>query len=137
MDIEVVKLYSFKELEVWRRGIDLVEDVFTITSGFPTNEQFTLAPQMRRAAISIPSNIAEGQGRKNPREYIQFLYIAKGSLAEIETQLIICERLKLIDDLNDMTEKIKIIRMMLIGLINKLNQPLNPCTPQTLKTLKL
>lgn len=116
-------MYSFKDLELWRRGIDLVEDIYKLTAEFPASERFTLIPQMRRAAISIPSNIAEGQGRKNPKEFTQFLFIAKGSLCEIETQLIICERLGLIKDLSDMTEKIKVMRMMLIGLINKLNKP--------------
>lgn len=116
-------MYSFKDLELWRRGIDLVEDIYKLTAEFPASERFTLIPQMRRAAISIPSNIAEGQGRKNPKEFTQFLFIAKGSLCEIETQLIICERLGFINDLSDMTEKIKVMRMMLIGLINKLNKP--------------
>lgn len=111
---------SFKDLEVWKRGIDLVEDIYTLTAKFPSNEQFGLVSQMRRAAVSIPSNIAEGQGRKNPKEFIQFLYIAKGSLAEIETQLIICERLKLIPDVTGLIDKMKVLRMMLLGLINSL-----------------
>jgi four helix bundle protein len=81
---------------------------------------------MRRAAVSIPSNIAEGQGRRNAKEFIQFLYIAKGSLAEIETQLIICERLKFIADAQVQIEKMKVLRMMLIGLINKLSNSTKP-----------
>lgn len=117
---------SFKDLEVWKRGIDLVEDVYCLTAKFPANEQFGLVSQMRRAAVSIPSNIAEGQGRKNAKEFIQFLYIAKGSLAEIETQLIICERLKFIADAQVQIEKLKVLRMMLIGLINKLSNSTNP-----------
>jgi four helix bundle protein len=77
---------------------------------------------MRRASVSIPSNIAEGQGRRNPKEFIQFLYIAKGSLAEVETQLIICKRLKYIDDIADLVDSMKRLRTMLIGLINALNR---------------
>jgi four helix bundle protein len=124
---------SFKDLEVWKRGIDLVEDVYSLTAKFPANEQFGLVSQMRRAVVSIPSNIAEGQGRRNVKEFVQFLYIAKGSLAEIETQLIICERLGLISDLTELTDRMKVLRMMLIGLINKLSnspKPQNPKTPQ-------
>jgi four helix bundle protein len=113
---------SFKDLEVWKRGIDLVEDIYNITATFPTNEQFGLVSQMRRAAVSIPSNIAEGQGRRNAKEFDQFLYIAKGSLAEIETQLIICERLKLTSEINEMIDKMKVLRMMLLGLINTLTK---------------
>jgi four helix bundle protein len=117
---------SFKDLEVWKRGIDLVEDIYTLTAKFPSNEQFGLVSQMRRAAVSIPSNIAEGQGRKNAKEFIQFLYIAKGSLAEIETQLIISERLKFTTDSSSLMEKMKVLRMMLIGLINKLSNAKKP-----------
>ncbi len=117
---------SFKDLEVWKRGIDLVEDVYSLAAKFPANEQFGLVSQMRRAAVSIPSNIAEGQGRRNAKEFIQFLYIAKGSLAEIETQLIICERLGLISDLTALTDRMKVLRMMLIGLINKLSNSPKP-----------
>ena len=117
---------SFKDLEVWKRGIDLVEDVYSLTAKFPANEQFGLASQMRRSAISIPSNISEGQGRKNAKEFIQFLYIAKGSLAEIETQLIICERLRFIADASLQIEKMKVLRMVLIGLINKLSSRSKP-----------
>ena len=95
----------FKDLVVWKRGIDLVEDIYALTANLPANEQFGLVSQMRRAAVSIPSNIAEGQGRKSAKEFIQFLYIAKGSLAEIETQLIICERLKFVADTQEMIEK--------------------------------
>ena len=122
---------SFKDLEVWKLSIDFVEDVYKLTNAFPGNEKFGLVPQMRRAAVSISSNIAEGQGRKNSKEFIQFLYIAKGSLAEIETQLIICERLGYTSNLIELTEKMKRIRMMIVGLINALynqsgQQPHNP-----------
>jgi four helix bundle protein len=122
---------SFKDLEVWKLSIDFVEDVYKLTNAFPGNEKFGLVPQMRRAAVSISSNIAEGQGRKNSKEFIQFLYITKGSLAEIETQLIICERLGYTSNLIELTEKMKRIRMMIVGLINALynqsgQQPHNP-----------
>ena len=122
---------SFKDLEVWKLSIDFVEDVYKLTSAFPGNEKFGLVSQMRRAAVSISSNIAEGQGRKNSKEFIQFLYIAKGSLAEIETQLIICERLGYTSNIMELTEKMKRIRMMIVGLINALynqsgQQPHNP-----------
>ncbi|MDD3563526.1 MAG: four helix bundle protein [Candidatus Cloacimonetes bacterium] len=122
---------SFKDLEVWKLSIDFVEDVYKLTNAFPGNEKFGLVTQMRRAAVSISSNIAEGQGRKNSKEFIQFLYIAKGSLAEIETQLIICERLGYTSNLIELTEKMKRIRMMIVGLINALynqsgQQPHNP-----------
>jgi len=111
---------SFKDLEVWKLSIDFVEDVYKLTGAFPENEKFGLVSQMRRAAVSISSNIAEGQGRKNSKEFIQFLYIAKGSLAEIETQLIICERLGYTANIIELTEKMKRIRMMIVGLINAL-----------------
>ncbi len=97
-----------------------MEDVYKMTGAFPDNERFGLVSQMRRAAISISSNIAEGQGRKKAKEFIQFLYIAKGSLAEIETQLIICERLGYTVSITELTEKMKRIRMMIVGLINAL-----------------
>lgn len=114
---------SFKDLEVWKLSVDFVVQIYVITAKFPSSEQFGLTSQMRRAAVSIPSNIAEGQGRKNAKEFIQFLYIAKGSLAEIETQLIICERLNFINDLTELTGRMKVLRMMIIGLIKSLNRP--------------
>ena len=126
---------SFKDLEVWKLSIDFVEAVYKMTGAFPDNERFGLTSQMCRAAVSISSNIAEGQGRKNAKEFIQFLYIAKGSLAEIETQLIICERLGYAANIKELTEKMKRIRMMIIGLINALyNQSGQlPHNPKTLK----
>ena len=84
---------THKELEIWKKGINLVEDVYRLTSNFPTEEKYGLSSQMRRAAVSIPSNIAEGAARKNDKEFIQFLYIALSSLSELETQLIISNRL--------------------------------------------
>ena len=80
---------SYQDLEVWKLAINLVKEVYQITTKFPSSENFGLTNQIRRAAVSIPSNIAEGQGRNSSKEFRQFLGIAMGSMAELETQLII------------------------------------------------
>ncbi len=82
-----------ERLDVWRNSMDLVEKVYTLSSSFPDVERFGLCAQMRRAAISVPSNIAEGAARRSTPEYIRFLSIARGSLSEISTQLHIARRL--------------------------------------------
>jgi len=87
---------SHKDLKVWQKGIELVKSIYEITQSFPSNEQFGLVSQMRRAAVSIPSNIAEGCGRNSDKELIHFLYIALGSASELETQIIISQELSLL-----------------------------------------
>jgi four helix bundle protein len=89
----VGKLSHFRELRVWQAGMDLVELVYRLSAGFPEHERFGLAAQVRRAAVSVPSNIAEGHTRASRREYLQYVAIAQGSLAEVETQLEIAARL--------------------------------------------
>lgn len=84
---------SFRELVVWQKAMDLVVEVYRLVKLLPREEQYALADQMRRCAVSIPSNIAEGHTRNSTKEYIQFLSIAKGSNAELQTQLSICSRL--------------------------------------------
>ncbi|MBI2760435.1 MAG: four helix bundle protein [Chloroflexi bacterium] len=84
---------GFRDLRVWQVGMDLVEEVYRVTRGFPRHEVYGLAGQMQRAAVSIPSNIAEGQTRSHIREYLHHLSIAQGSLAELQTQLEIAARL--------------------------------------------
>jgi four helix bundle protein len=87
------KSRSFKDLDVWKLAIELVKDIYLVTGKFPEVEIYGLTNQLRRAAISIPSNIAEGQGRNSFKEFRQFLGVALGSLAELETQLIIAEEI--------------------------------------------
>jgi len=87
------KIRSYKDLLVWQKGITLVKQVYLITRTFPTEEKFGLIIQMRRAAVSIPSNIAEGQARHTTGEFIRFLALAEGSLAELDTQLTIAVEL--------------------------------------------
>ena len=84
---------SYQGLEVWKRSIELVEQVYMLVKQLPREETYALSDQMRRAAVSIPSNIAEGANRNTTREYVQFLYIALGSASEPETQMIIGERI--------------------------------------------
>ena len=81
------------ELQVWREAIELVEEAYRLTSAFPREELYGLTSQMRRAAVSVPSNIAEGAARQSEREFLQFLIIARGSLSELETQVLIAEKL--------------------------------------------
>ena len=88
---------SYKDLIVWQKAMDLVVSVYKATQGFAREEIYGLTAQIRRAAVSIPSNIAEGQGRRSPKEFQRFLAIAYGSLQETETQLMIAHRLNYID----------------------------------------
>ena len=87
-----MKIQSYKELEVWRVAMDLVDLIYDVTASFPAEERFGLSQQMRRCAVSIPSNIAEGSARAGTRELVQFIHISKGSLAELETQVLIARR---------------------------------------------
>ena len=84
---------THKDLEIWQKSIDLIKDMYDMTANFPNEEMFGLTSQIRRAAISIPSNIAEGAARQSRKENIRFLYVALGSLSELETQLIIADKL--------------------------------------------
>ncbi len=88
------KITNFRDLDVWQKGIEIVKDVYTTVEGFPRQEVFGLTSQMRRSAVSIPSNIAEGFNRFHNKEYKQFLYVALGSCAELETQIEIAAELK-------------------------------------------
>jgi four helix bundle protein len=85
---------NYKDLIVWQKSMDLVEDVYRLTSRFPAEEKFGLVVQLRRAVVSVPSNIAEGHSRTGDKDYVRFLSIAIGSLAEVETQMLICLRLR-------------------------------------------
>ena len=86
---------SYRDLVAWQRGVDLAEAVYGLSRGFPREELYGLTAQIRKAAVSVPSNIAEGYGRGTPAAYLSFLRIAKGSLREVETQLIIAGRVGL------------------------------------------
>src|SRR4030042_1837369 len=94
MEQKGYKSRSYRDLEVWKLSIDLVKKVYQITHNFPASEKFGLINQIRRAAVSIPSNIAEGQGRNSTKEFKQFLAISLGSVAELETQLIIAKEIE-------------------------------------------
>ena len=89
MQPESVKPRHYKELLIWKKGMEITSDVYRLTSRFPVEEKYGLASQMRRAAVSVPSNIAEGQARHSTREFLLFLSHATGSLAELETQLLL------------------------------------------------
>ena len=111
---------THKDLEVWKKAIQFVTIIYGITQNFPKEEMYTLSSQMRRAAISIPSNIAEGAARKSNKEYVQFLYIALGSSVELDTQLIISYNLGYVNDKKIITlqQQLDEIGKMLNGLIN-------------------
>ena len=113
---------NFKELLVWQKSIEFVTEIYELTAKFPNEEKFGLVSQIRRASVSIPSNIAEGNSRRSSADYIQFLKIARGSAAEVETQIIISKNLHFIKDDNftELSLKISELLKMLNGLINYL-----------------
>lgn len=110
------KIKTHKDLDVWNRAMEFTEKAYKLTAEFPKEEQFGLISQIRRSAISIPSNIAEGAARNSDKEFIQFLYVAMGSLSEIETQLLLAKRLTFIKDIT-ILDDLESIRKMLLGLI--------------------
>ncbi|MGV1002096.1 four helix bundle protein [Empedobacter falsenii] len=111
---------SHKELKVWQESMDLVVSVYECVRTFPKEEMYGLTSQMKRSAVSIPSNIAEGAGRQSQAEFIRFLYIALGSVSELETQLEIAFRLGFIGNLIQFQKGINYIKSMLSKLIKSL-----------------
>lgn len=113
---------SYRELNVWQKGIELVKKIYMVTQTFPKTEVYGLTSQMQRAAVSIPSNIAEGQGRQHTREFRQFLHISIGSAAELDTQVVVAVELGYInaDTAQAILDLILEIRKMTYALINKL-----------------
>lgn len=105
-----------KKLDAWKYSMDLVEHIYRITSNFPKSEIYGLTSQIRRSAVSIPSNIAEGAARDSNKEYHRFLGISVASLSELETQLLIAIRLKYINDSKELLEEITNLRKIIIGL---------------------
>lgn len=108
------------DLEVWRDAIDLVAVVYRASASFPPEERFGLTAQIRRAAVSVPSNIAEGSARRSRAELLHFLYVARGSLSEVETQVQIARRLLMLGDDDDLDEALDKVFAKLGGLINSL-----------------
>ena len=106
-----------KQLDVWQKAMVLVTNIYTLTKQFPSDEKFGLTNQICRAAVSIPSNIAEGAARQTKKELIQFLYISLGSASEVETQLLIAQNLNYIDSIENVYNDLQSIKRMLIGLI--------------------
>ena len=115
---------DFRDLDVWKLSMDLVERIYSFTKDFPKSEMFGLTSQMRRAAVSIPSNIAEGNGRQHSKEYVNFLYTSLGSLLELMTQIELAKRLKYIteEQNSSLVEKCTAINRMLRSLIKAIKK---------------
>ena len=115
---------NYKDLEVWQKGRLLVKQVYVLTHYFPKEEQYGLSSQLRRAAVSIPSNIAEGHSRSGTKDFIQFISIAIGSLAEVETQIILAEDLEFVSNVQTISlyKMIDELQRMLHGLRSALKE---------------
>lgn len=121
---------NLKELKIWNKAIDLAVDVYKATSTFPTDERFGLISQSRRAAVSIPSNIAEGAGRNSVKEFNNFLGIANGSSYELQTQLVIANKLAILESeiLNPLLDQIDELQKMTYGFQQMLDKKMNKKT---------
>ena len=97
-EINTVNMHNYKDLKVWKLSMDIAEAIYQLTSAFPSDEKFGLVSQMKRASVSIVSNIAEGAGRNSNKEFSQFLSIANGSVCELETQLLLSQKLEMIEN---------------------------------------
>lgn len=110
------------ELKAWQEAMALVKEVYALTAGFPKEEVYSLTSQMRRAAISVPSNIAEGASRNGKKEFVNFLCIARGSLSELETQTVIARDLGYVADTAALESRIDQVFRLVAGLINSLRR---------------
>lgn len=117
------KILSYKDLLVWQKSMEIVAQVYRITRELPAAEQWGLVSQMRRAAVSVPSNIAEGYGRQATGEYRHHLSISRGSLLELETQVLLCEKLGYLGARSTQPVELEIQQLgkMLRSLIDKLH----------------
>lgn len=117
-----MKTSDFKDLKVWQQSMDVVTDVYKLLKRLPSFEQYAMADQIRRSAVSIPSNIAEGQARNSNKEFKHFLSISRGSIAELQTQLMLCCRLEYLEESenSDIIERLKNIDKMIFSLMSKL-----------------
>ncbi len=115
-------MQGHQDLEVWQKGVEFVTTIYELTQRFPEHEVFGLRSQLRRAAVSVPSNIAEGAARETRADFLRFLFIARGSLSEIETQLLIAENLGYVADNQQPRADLASLRRMLAGLINQLKR---------------
>ena len=117
-----MKVKNYQELIAWQRAMDLVEDVYKATKDFPREEIYALTSQIRRAAVSIPSNIAEGQGRRTTADFLRHLSIAYGSLREVETQILIARRLQYIAQpkMEEVMDRAGEVGRLLNGLMSSL-----------------
>jgi four helix bundle protein len=124
------RILSFRDLDVWKKAMDLVVEVYTLTRGFPSEERYGLTSQTRRAALSVPSNIAEGNGRSYRREYAYHVSIARGSLSELMTCFEIAQRLGYIspDVFRPLVVRLEEVSRMLLMLMRALNRPAQPTT---------
>lgn len=115
-------MHRHKELKIWKESMDLVVEIYEMTNSFPSDERFGLISQMRRSALSIPSNIAEGAGRNSSKDFARFLAIAKGSCSELETQLEVSYRLRLIEEdiFQMLSKKLEYINNMNFRLSEKI-----------------
>ncbi len=114
------------DLHVWQEAMILVKQIYEVTSKFPPHEIYGLKSQIRRAAVSIPSNIAEGAARNGSKEFLQYLFISRASLSEVETQLLIAKNLGYIQDPDKILEQINKVFGLLGGLINSVRKRSNP-----------
>ena len=119
------RIASYRDLHVWQDGIELIPKIYELIGRLSSSERFALADQLRRAAVSIPANIAEGQARQHRKEFIQSLCIARGSLAELDTLLVVAERLGYLakDDSREAAEDMRKLARMLQALITSLHRP--------------
>lgn len=110
------------DLHAWQEAMALARDIYSTTAHFPREELYALTNQMRRAAVSVPSNIAEGAARTSSKEFLQFLSIARGSLSELETQVILSENLGYLDDKSNLLVRVERAFGLLGGLINSVER---------------
>ena len=122
---------NYQDLHVWQQSMELAEQIYMVTENFPKREWYGLTQQVRRAVISVASNIAEGKGRRSDRDFLRFLFTARGSLFEVETQIALAERLRYLESHEAalaVKERISLVARSLTGLINSLSTQLPATT---------